>query len=220
MHMGDENKTGSPDFRFALWIGAAVLMGVAIVIGVDWPTETSDPAPAATARQAPAFAPPPIAPPPAQSPRMAADELFNRAMMAHETGQTQQAAVFLPEAIAAYQLLEPLDTDGLFHLAALQLAVGNAGGARATADRILATAPNHLLALAMAAQALQKSAPNEAKGLWQRYLDTYDEQQGRVPEYGHHQQMFPTLNKQASEFIARATDNATLPELGAKEAAP
>jgi hypothetical protein len=142
---------------------------------------------------------------------MAADQVFNRAMMAHETGQTQQAAVFLPEAIAAYQGLEPLDADGLFHLALLQLADGDEGGARASADRILAAAPNHLLGLAAAAQASEKSAPNEAKGFWQRYLDVFDEQQGRAPEYAHHQQLFPILGSRANEFIARTSVGATPP---------
>jgi tetratricopeptide (TPR) repeat protein len=151
---------------------------------------------------------------------MVADQLFNRAMTAYETGQTQQAAAFLPEAITAYQELEPLDADGLFHLAVLQLAVGNEAGARATSDRILATTPNHLLGLAGAAQASERSAPNEAKGLWQRYLDAFDEQQGRAPEYGHHQQMFPMLSKRASEFIARAPDNATPPAGAPNKPAP
>jgi hypothetical protein len=220
MYMGNEKAPAPPDFRFALWIGAAVLVGVAIMIGVDWPTETSPPSPDATAGGTLAFAPPPVAPPPVQSPRMVADQLFNRAMTAHETGQAQQAAVFLPEAIAAYQGLEPLDADGLFHLALLQLAAANPGEARATSDRILATAPNHLLGLAAAAQASEQSAPDEAKGFWQRYLDAYDEQQGRAPEYGHHQRVFPMLSKQASEFIARAPGNAAPPKGAAKKSAP
>jgi hypothetical protein len=207
MCMGNEKTPGSPDFRLALWIGAAVLAGVAIMIGVDWPTETSVPAPAG----AQAVTPQSAAPPPAQSPRMVADQLFNRAMMAHETGQAQQAAVFLPEAITAYQGLEPLDADGLFHLALLQLAEGDEGGARASANRILAAAPNHLLGLAAAAQASEKSTPNEAKVFWQRYLDAFVEQQGRVPEYAHHQQLFPILRNHANEFIVRAPASATLP---------
>jgi hypothetical protein len=218
--MGNEKTPGSPDFRVALWIGAAALVGVAIMIGVDWPMETSAPAPDATAGGTRAFMPPPVDPPPVQNPRMVADQLFNRAMMAHETGQTQQAAVFLPEAIAAYQTLESLDADGLFHLALLQLAAGNAAEARATSDRILATAPNHLLGLATAAQASEQSAPNEAKGFWQRYLDAYDGQQGRAPEYGHHQKMFPMLSRQASEFIARAPGNATPPARAPNKPAP
>jgi hypothetical protein len=218
--MGNEETPGSPDFRLALWIGAAVLVGVAIMIGVDWPTETSISAPGENAGAARAFTPQSVAPPPVHDPRMIADQLFNRAMMAHETGETQQSAVFLPEAITAYQGLEPLDADGLFHLAVLQLANGNADGARATSDRILATAPNHLLGLAAAAQASEKSAPNEAKGFWQRYLDAYDEQQGRAPEYGHHERMFPMLSKQADEFIAQAPGNATLPEGAPNKLAP
>ena len=218
--MGNEKSPQNSDFRLALWIGAAVLVGVAIMIGVDWPTETSAPGPGENAGAARVFTPQSVAPPPVQDPRMIADQLFNRAMMAHETGETQQSAVFLPEAITAYQGLEPLDADGLFHLALLQLVVGNEAGARATSDRILATAPNHLLGLAAAAQASEKSAPNEAKGFWQRYLDAYDEQQGRAPEYGHHERMFPILSKQADEFIAQAPDNATLPEGAPNKLAP
>ncbi len=218
--MANEKAPQSPDYRLALWVGAAVLVGVAIMIGVDWPMETSAPAPDATRGGAPALMPPPVAPPPAQSPRMVADQLFNRAMTAHETGQAQQAAVFLPESILAYQMLEPLDADGLFHLAVLQLAAGNDGGARATSDRILAAAPNHLLGLAAAAQASEQSAPNEARGLWQRYLDAYDEQQGRAPEYGHHQRIFPMLSKRASEFIARAPGNAAPPKGAANKSTP
>jgi hypothetical protein len=209
--MDNDKAPQSPDFRLALWIGAAVLVGVAIMIGVDWPTETSTSTRNTNAGGGSQFAPPPAAPPPPQSPRMVADQLFNRAMMAHETGQTQQAAIFLPEAIAAYQGLEPLDADGLFHLAVLQLADGDAEGARATSDRILATSPDHLLGLAAAAQASEKTAPNDAKGFWQRYLDVFDEQQGRAPEYGHHQQMFPMLSTRASEFIARTPGDTTTP---------
>jgi hypothetical protein len=204
MRMADEKAPQNPDFRLALWIGAAVLVGVAVMIGIDWPTETRAPAPASTADGSRGFDSPPAAPALAPSPRMAADQLFNRAMMAQETGEAQQAAVFLPEAIAAYQTLEPLDADGLFHLALLQLASGDAGAARASSDRILVTAPNHLLGLAAAAQASEQSAPDEAKALWQRYLDAYDGQQGMAPEYLHHEQMFPMLSKRASEFIARA----------------
>ena len=218
--MGNDKAPGPPDFRLALWIGAAVLVGVAVMIGVDWPTETSAPAPDATAGETLAFTPPSAVPPPVQSPRMVADQLFNRAMTAHETGQAQQAAVFLPEAILAYQGLEPLDADGLFHLALLQLAAANSGEARANSDRILVTAPNHLLGLAAAAQASEQSAPNEAKGFWQRYLDAYDEQQGRAPEYGHHQRLFPMLSKRASEFIARAPGNAAPLKGTAKKSAP
>jgi hypothetical protein len=209
--MADDKAPRGVDFWLPIGIGAAALVGVAIMVVASWPSATDAPAPAATTGGAPALMPPPAAPPPIQSPRVVADQLFNRAMMAHETGQTQQAAALLPEAIMAYQRLEPLDADGLFHLALLQLAVGNEAGARVTSDRILATAPNHLLGLAAAAQASEQSAPNEARGFWQRYLDAYDGQQGRVPEYGHHERLLPMLNMQASEFIARAPGNATLP---------
>jgi hypothetical protein len=208
MLVSDEKQPAPPDYRIALWIGAGVLVGVAIMISIDWPTETSAPASGGTE----VFTPQSAAPPPAQSPRAVADQLFNRAMMAYETGQTQQAAVFLPEAIAAYRGLEPLDTDGLFHLALLQISDGDAAGSRATADRILATSPDHLLGLAAAAQASEKIAPEEANGFWQRYLDAFAIQQGRGGAgYEHHQQLFPILTNRAKESLARAPGNAASP---------
>jgi len=218
--MNDEKAPRGLDFWLPIGIAAVALVGVAVMVVVSWPRSTSAPAPGVSPGGDPAFMSPPAAPPAIQSPRMVADELFNRAMMAHETGQAQQAAALLPEAIAAYRRLEPLDADGLFHLASLELAAGNDAEARATSNRILAQAPNNLLALATAARASEKSAPNEAKELWQRYLDSFDEQQrGRVPEYAHHQQMFPMLNQRANEYIARAPGNATLPVKAPKKPA-
>jgi len=218
--MADEKASRGVDFWLPIGIAAVALVGVAVMVVTSWPSAPDDPAPAATTGGAPALMPPPAAPPPIQSPRAVADQLFNRAMMAHETGQAQQAATLLPQSIMAYQRLEPLDADGLFHLSMLQLAVGDAGAARATADRILAAAPNHLLGLAAAAQASEQSAPNEAKGFWQRYLDAYDEQQGRAPEYAHHERMFPMLNKHASEFIARTPGDLTPPGQTRTDARP
>ena len=68
--------------------------------------------------------------------------------------------------------------------------------------------------------ARRQSAPDEAKALWQRYLDAHDGQQGMAPEYVHHEQMFPMLSRRANEFIARPSGSATLPETAAKKPAP
>lgn len=206
--MDKDNPPRNTDFRLALWIGAAVLVGVAIMIGVDWPEQVTPPSPKVTEGGEQGFASPPVGPPPAENPRAIADQLFNRAMTAHESGQADQAALLLPEAIAAYQQLEPLDADGLFHLALLQLAVGDPAAARMTADRILMVAPNHLLGLAVAAEASEQSAPNDARALWQRYLDAYDGEQGRRLEYDHHQQLLPLLTERARKFIAKTPGTA------------
>ncbi len=209
--MDKGNPPGSSDFRLALWIGAAVLVGIAIMIGVDWPEQASTPSPRGPASGEQGLASSPLDLPPVEDPRTVADQLFNRAMTAHETGQADQAAVFLPEAIAAYRQLEPLDADGLFHLALLQLANGDPAAARTTADRIVIVAPNHLLGLAVAAEASEQSAPNDARALWQRYLDAYDAEQGRRPEYAHHQQLLPLLSERARNFIAAAPGTAAQP---------
>ena len=102
---GNEKAPRGLDFWLPIGIAAVALVGVAIMVITSWPKENSTPASGVSPGGTPALMPPPAAPPAIQSPRMVADELFNRAMMAHETGQAQQAATLLPEAIAAYRSL-------------------------------------------------------------------------------------------------------------------
>jgi len=205
--MGEAKRSRGPDFWLPIGVAAVALVGVAVMVAISWPRTERAPASSGPV----GFAPPPAAPPVIQQPRALADQMFNRAMMAHESGQTQRAAALIAEAIAAYQQLEPLDADGLFHLAALQLAAGDDRAARVSANRILINAPDHLLGLVAAAQASEESAPQVAVRLWQHYLDVYDAQQGREPEYTHHQQMFPATNERARAFIASARGAAPPP---------
>jgi hypothetical protein len=138
------------------------------------------------------------------TPREAADRLFNRVMTAASTGDSAQARQFVPMAIMAYQRVETLDTDGRYHLAALQLVAHDYAAARAQADSILATSPTHLFGLFSAAEA-ERGRGNgaAAKEFYLRFIRAYDaEVAKRLPEYEEHSQGLPAMRAQAVAKVA------------------
>lgn len=101
------------------------------------------------------------------TPRQAADRLFDRAMTERETGDPERGQFFAQMAIQAYGQIPPaeLDADAHLHLGLLQLALGNAEGARAAAATILGPNPDQLFGLLLevrAAEAVGDPAALEA----------------------------------------------------------
>jgi hypothetical protein len=135
------------------------------------------------------------------TPRNQADRLFNRVMAARERGDMAEALQFAPMGIQAYQMAEPLDDDGLYHLATLQNTASDFAGARATAERILARNPNHLLGLASAAEAATGAGDTAAARQYhERFLAAYQAELARdVPEYQDHAQILPEYRALALE---------------------
>jgi tetratricopeptide (TPR) repeat protein len=90
----------------------------------------------------------------AMSPREAADRLFERAMREHQGG-SEQSTFFANMAIDAYGALPPaeMDPDAYFHIGLLRLLQGDAAGAQAVAETILADNPRQLYGLLIAARA-------------------------------------------------------------------
>jgi hypothetical protein len=143
--------------------------------------------------------------PPALSddPRVNADRLFNRIMDERGKGNMERAQFFLPMALQSYQLAEPLDDDGLFHLALLQSAAGDFAAARTTAERILATNGDHLLALAAAGEAMAAGGDTAtARDYYRRFLSAYDREREKVfPEYLDHAQVLPEYQRTAQALV-------------------
>jgi tetratricopeptide (TPR) repeat protein len=135
--------------------------------------------------------------------REQADRLFNRVMQARSEGDQAQAEFFLPMALTAYHEAGPLDHDGLYHLSILEHAAGNAAGALATAQRILADEPKHLLALGIAAEAaLDAGNTDAARGFYRRILDSFEAEQTRdLPEYLDHARIMPEYRDAARQFL-------------------
>ncbi len=137
--------------------------------------------------------------------RTNADRLFNRIMLAAEQGNQAEVDQFMPMAVQAYGMVEDLDEDGLFHLALLHLTADDPADARRTAQRILDTAPNHILGLAVAAQAAAAEGDTiAARALYERMLENYAAEAAKpLPEYVDHQQILPTYRQEARDFLGR-----------------
>lgn len=137
--------------------------------------------------------------------REQADRLFNRVMQALAAGDTAEARFFLPMAIQAYDNVDGLDPDGLYHVAVLQLAAGDAAAALETAELILAEAPDHLLALGAALEATTElGAADRARHHGERLLTAYDEGlRAPRPEYRHHESILPLYRQTARDLLGR-----------------
>jgi tetratricopeptide (TPR) repeat protein len=138
------------------------------------------------------------------SPIEAATRLFNRVMTAVSAGDSAQAQAFLPMAVAAYERARPLDHDGLFHLSMLNRTAMNLEAAMDNALEILEDDPNHLLALAAAAEtAIELGEPDEAAKYYRHIADIYDQEVQRgLPEYGDHSRIVEVLKIDAERYLA------------------
>ena len=139
------------------------------------------------------------------TPREQADRLFNRIMQEREGGDTARAAFFLPMAIQAYGMAEPLDADGVYHLGLLHVQAGDAGAARDAANRLLRDAPNHLFGHLIAAQAAAAAGDDSAaREHYRKLLDAYDAESGQQrQEYLDHARILPEYREEARTFLAR-----------------
>ena len=139
------------------------------------------------------------------TPREAADRLFNRVMIAVEAGDSAQVVGFLPMAISAYEIAEPLNADGLFHLAMLKQTGGDFEGALEAALAGLEENPDHLLNLAAAARASHALGDEEAaRTRYSRLLEVWDEELASgLVDYDDHPGQLPELRAEAEAFLGQ-----------------
>ena len=136
-------------------------------------------------------------------PRAIADQLFNQALAAYETGDSATARQFVPMALSAYADLGDLDLDARYHVALLDLADGRAEAAVAQSDTMLARVPDHLLALLVGARAYDKlGQPDRAVDCYERFLQTHtpDEAISRQ-EYLDHERVLATGRQTALDYL-------------------
>jgi hypothetical protein len=124
----------------------------------------------------------------ALSPRERADRLFDRVVRLAEEGKTDSAQFFAPMALAAYQMVEPVDADVRYDMGRIGEITGVASLARAQADTILREQPTHLLGLILAARAARASGDaSAARDLERRFLAARDAELRRnLVEYQRH----------------------------------
>lgn len=83
----------------------------------------------------------------------AASRLFDRVMRYASEGKADSAQMFAPMAILAYDRIGALDAHARYDVGTISAVVGDGPAAAAQADTILASQPNHLLGLILAAKA-------------------------------------------------------------------
>ncbi|HEX9693094.1 MAG TPA: hypothetical protein VGA22_13450 [Gemmatimonadales bacterium] len=142
------------------------------------------------------------------SPREQADRLFDRVMIAHEQGDTQQVTFFAPMAIQAYDLIGGLDADARYHIGLIHSILGQADDALAQADSLEAAVPGHLMA-AMLRNSIAAGAGDTAAihRSYRAFLDSYEaEIAARRPEYEAHPTAITNFRAAAERDVA-ATGN-------------
>jgi hypothetical protein len=123
------------------------------------------------------------------SPQERADRLFNRVMLLSREGKTDSVLFFAPMAISAYQMLSPLNEDQRYDMGRIAEAAGAIPLAKAQADSILLSTPNHLLGLVLAARIASLSGDSASRRQYQSKLLAAEkaEMQKKLPEYDRHQ---------------------------------
>jgi hypothetical protein len=122
------------------------------------------------------------------SPREAADRLFNRVMIANESGNTAEALKFAPMALQAYDGLGTLDNDARYHVALIHMTAGDIDGARVQIEMLRKSVPNHLLGLMLEHQIAERGGKKDnAARAYKAFLAAYDAEiaKGRA-EYQDH----------------------------------
>ena len=98
------------------------------------------------------------------SPGERAERLYDRIMTEHQAGNEANVRAFMPMALAAYEMLAPLNLDQHYDVGRIAIVGGDTSLARAEADTILSARPTHLLGLILGAQAA-RLAGEEAQAL-------------------------------------------------------
>jgi tetratricopeptide (TPR) repeat protein len=129
------------------------------------------------------------------TPMQAADALYNRVMRAASANDTAQVQMFLPMAIDAHELAQPLTADGAFHLSSLQRMAARNEEALQTARLALEADPDHLLLLysgGVAAEALGQE--DVVREYATRMLEAWDREIGSAKEeYESHSGMMSDI---------------------------
>jgi hypothetical protein len=122
------------------------------------------------------------------SPRERADRLFDRVVRLAEEGKIDSAQFFAPMALAAYQMVEPVDADVRYDMGRIGEITGVTTLVRAQADTILQRQPTHLLGLILATRAARASGDERAaRDFERRFLAARDaELRKNLVEYQRH----------------------------------
>ena len=139
----------------------------------------------------------------AVTPVEAAEQLFNRVMMARERGDTEKSLRLAPLALKAYRQLAMLDDDARYHVGLIHVTMGNTGSARAELETIRRSVPNHLLGSMLEHAIAEAKDDNDGiVAAYTRFIAAYNTEllTGRG-EYGGHRRGIDEFRAQADRTI-------------------
>lgn len=182
--------SGDRGFGSALpWAVAAIALVALIALVAGQRFSRADSSVASTPAELPAAAqsgaPPDIS---QMSPEERAERLYDRVMALNERGRSDSVRFFAPMAMQAYTMLGQLNADQHYDLGRIAEVSGDQATARAQADSILSTQPQHLLGLLLAADAAGLRGDKAAQtGYLRRFVAAEPaERSKQLPEYQQH----------------------------------
>ena len=122
------------------------------------------------------------------SPEERAERLYDRVMSLNERGRSDSVQFFAPMAMQAYVMLGALNADQRYDLGRIAAVAGATDIAKAQADTILSTQPQHLLGLMLAADVAAKNGDRAAAAAYlQRFVAAAPSERAKqLPEYQQH----------------------------------
>ena len=122
------------------------------------------------------------------SPEERAERLYGRVMSLNERGKSDSVQFFAPMAMQAYVMLGSLNAEQRYDLGKIAAVAGATEVAKAQADTILATQPQHLLGLMLAADVAAQSGDRAATTAYaRRFVAAAPSERARqLPEYRQH----------------------------------
>ena len=123
------------------------------------------------------------------SPRERADRLYDRVMRLSEEGKQDSVNLFAQMGISAYQMLPEQDADTRYDMGRIAEVAGALPMARAQADSILASDPNHLLGIILAISTARAAGDSAGVHTFEaKLLAAQSSELARnLPEYQRHE---------------------------------
>ncbi|HZI42019.1 MAG TPA: hypothetical protein VFD67_09960 [Gemmatimonadaceae bacterium] len=172
------------------WAVAAIALValIALVAGQRFSRSSAETATAPTdlpAAAQTAGAPPDIS---QMTPEERAERLYDRVMALNERGRADSVRFFAPMAMQAYTMLGALNADQRYDLGRIAVVSGDAQTAKAQADSILSTQPQHLLGLLLAADAARARGDQTGETTYlRRFVGAAPTERAKqLPEYQQH----------------------------------
>jgi hypothetical protein len=181
--------------RYAPWILTGVLGLVLVVLLAKTPSRQAAEPPS---RQSAETSPPPDIS--NLTPAQRFERLYQRVITAAQSGDQATVNQFMPMATAAFGMLDTITVDARYHMAMLELHVGDMNAAQAQADTIRKGDPDHLFSYVISAAVGRFRKDDRSRdAAYREFMKRYDREIAtKKPEYTEHQSMLDEVKRAAT----------------------